>query len=372
MTRLGLSSLALGVLLGLTPAAHAITFVLDASTGADYDAVGDGWFFTSPPGLPPDGVGDLGGNNLAVAYQAGVVELRAMAEFPLAPVSGFTALQIVSATLTVTIDDIIGTFGPGTAFDGTAGNPLVAFHYPADGTVTVSDFSPPGLTEVGQIVTGTITDASLAVSGALSFDVDVTDELKDALTNGDAAFGALIATLDTPTATSLDNLGVTGAQLPILTIETIPTVPPAYDADELACQAALSKETAKLAAAANKALAGCLDAVLKEAAKTGGTIGAGTVDKCEKGLDPSDPNAKLPKAATKFTSTVTGKCTGLVPADIGSPCDAGAASIADTITCARDIALENANELIGSIYGNACTLLFSVGLDDDYPGVCAP
>lgn len=369
--RLGLSLIALGVLLAVTPA-HADTFVLDGSNGADYDSVGDGWFFTTPPNQPPDGVGDLGGQLLAVAYEAGVVELRAMAEFPLSPLAGFTASQIDSATLTVTVDDVLGTFGPGTTFDGSAANPLVAFFYPGDGTVNVTDFSPAGLTEVGQIATGAITDASLALSGALSFDVDVTDELKTALTNGNAAFGALFATLDNPTGTSLDNLGVAGAKYPFLTVETVPTTPPAYDAGELGCQSTLSKEATKLAAAATKALAGCLDAVLKEAAKTGGTIGSGTQIKCAKALDPSDPNAKLPKAAAKFATTVAGKCGGVLPDDIGSPCDDDATVIADTIACVGARAQSDAEGLIGSIYGNACTLLSSVGLDDDYPGACAP
>jgi len=372
MKRLGLSALALGVLVGMAPMADAATFVLDGDTGADYDSVGDGWFFTTPPGQPPDGVGDLGNQALAVAYQSGVVELRAMAEFPLTPLSGVQASHVLSATLRVTIDDVLGTFGPGTTFDGTAANPLVAFAYPADGTVTVSDFAPAGMTEIGQIVTGAITDASLALSGAVSFDVDVTDELKDALTDGDAAFGALFATLDDPTGTSLDDLGVSGAALPVLTIETIALTPPAYDGAQLGCQTTLSKEGAKLQAAATKAFAGCLDGILKEAAKTGGTVGASTTAKCGLALDPANPNAKLTKAVSKFTDKAAGKCAGVAPADVGSPCDAGAATIADTVACVGAEALRTAQQLIGNTYGSACTLLASVGLDGDFPAVCAP
>ena len=375
MARFGLSSVALGVLLGVAAAAHADTFVLDAGTGADYDAVGDGWFFTSPPGGVPDGVGDTAGNQLAVARQTGVVELRSMAEFPLSPLAGLTAANIASATLTVVVDDVIPTFGPGTTFDGTAGNPLVAFAYPADGSVTVADFAPAGLVEVGQIATGTITDASLAVSGALPFNVDVTDELKAALTDGDAAFGALVATLDSPPATSRDGLsppGVAGGALPYLTIETVPTAPPVLGTDELACQTTLSKEATKLQAAETKALAGCLDAVLKESAKTGGVIGASTEDKCAKALAPSDPAAKLTKAVAKFGDKALDKCADVTPAAIGSPCDGDAATIDDTIDCIGAAAQETAERLIGNTYGSACTLLSSVDLDDDFPTVCTP
>ena len=144
--------LAVGLAIDLAlaaPALRAETFVLDAGTGVDYDAVGDGWFFAGPSQPPPDGVGDAGDQALAVGLITGVLELRAMAEFPLATPSGLTAAQVQSATVTVTIDDVIGTFGPGATFDDTASNPIAAYHYPADGTVTVGDFAPAGLASLG-------------------------------------------------------------------------------------------------------------------------------------------------------------------------------------------------------------------------------
>ena len=167
MRRQILAALTAALFLCLEPAAaRAETFILDGTTGADYDSVGDGWFFAGPSQPPPDGIGDAADQALAVGLKAGVLELRAMSEFPLGAVS-VSPSQISSATLTVTIDDVLSTFGPGAEFDGTASSPMAVYHYVADGTVTVADFSAAGLDPLGTITPGVVTDASLAGSGAL-------------------------------------------------------------------------------------------------------------------------------------------------------------------------------------------------------------
>ena len=201
--------------------AYAATFVLDGASGAVYESVGDGWFFAGGPTIPPDGVGDADGQALAVALQAGVVEERAMAEFPLAPLAGVDPADVVSATITYTIDDVLSGFGPGTAFDGTASDPIDVYGYAADGTIVPADFAPAGAALLDGVATGLITDASLAVSGAVSFQVDATDALQDLLTGGATHFGVLFRTSDSPTGTSLDNLGVAGAQFPFITVEVL-------------------------------------------------------------------------------------------------------------------------------------------------------
>ncbi len=203
--------------------ARAVTVVLDGTNGAVYDAVGDGWFFAGPPPTPPppDGVGDQGGQALSVGFITNVLEIRAMAEFGLTALSGVAANDVTSATLTVTIDDVIGTFGPGANFDGTASTPIAIGTYVGDGTVTTSDFAI-ATTPLGSITPGVITDASLANSGAVAFTLDVTNALRAAITAADASFGIKLTTADTPTATSLDNLsppGVAGGTLPFITVE---------------------------------------------------------------------------------------------------------------------------------------------------------
>jgi hypothetical protein len=362
---------ALVVALASTQAAMAATIVLDSSTGADYDAVGDGWFFVGPSQPPPDGVGDAGGNDLAIGYQAGVVELRAMAEFPLAPLSGVT--QVSSATVTFKIDDVLSGFGPGTTFDNTASDPIAVYHYPADGTVTVADFSPAGLAQLSIVNVGLITDASLANTGPVTFNVDATQKLKDALTGGHTAFGVLFGTADSPTGTSIDNLappGVPGGALPILTIQTASTAPPVLSQAALNCQATIAKEGAKLVASTLKAFGSCFGAVLKDAVDS--SIGTKTTTKCGAELNPASASSKVSQARTKFASKVNTKCASLAPADIGSPCDGGATSFADTITCITNAHQAAVEDVVTDQYASACTLLSAVGLDAAYPGMCAP
>lgn len=195
--------------------------MLDASTGAHYDSIGDGWFFAGPSQPPPNGVGDMGNQALAVGFITGVLELRAIAEFPLGLFEGFDPNDIVvSATLTVTIDDVIGSFGPGATFDGTASDTIAVQAFPADGTVTLADFFPDDRAEIDEIeLASPITDATLAMSGAVAFELDVTALMRTAVANGFEAFGVIMATNDSPTAMSCDNLGVSGAAFPFITIE---------------------------------------------------------------------------------------------------------------------------------------------------------
>jgi hypothetical protein len=360
-------TLALAALLsaaGGLSAAQAATIVLDGSSGADYDAVGDGWFFTNPPGQPPDGVGDTGNNALAVAYQSGVVELRAMAEFPLAPLTGLAASDIQSATLTFQIDDVISTFGPGTAFDGTASDPIAVYGYPADGTVAVADFSPVGLASIEIVNVGVITDASLSTTGPIDFTVDVTDFVKDSLTNGDVAAGILFGTLDTPTGTSLDGV------LPFITVETVPTEPPVLSKEEIKCQAAIGKQAGLFAKKKQGELGKCFNAVLSAVSK--GDAPSTVEAKCRKGLDETDPKSVLAKARASATAAIAKSCVGITPAAIGSPCNPSAADIAAVTACVLDDHQQQVEQMVRAEYRDACTILRSVNLDEAFPDVCAP
>ncbi len=360
------------LVLGATPI-HAITIVLDGGSGAVYDGVGDGWFFAGGPAVPPDGVGDLGGNAPAIVYQPGVVEMRALSEFPLAALAGYSAAEITSATLTVTVDDVLSTLGPGTTFDGTAANPFAAYSYPGNGAVTPADFSPAGLQSLGIVNPGAVTDASLAISGALAFDLDVTASVQAFVTAASSHYGVLLGTLDGPTGTSVDALappGVAGGALPYLTIEITPEAPPAYSADELKCQAALAKSAAGLAVTGQKTFAKCLDTILKTVAGGGAAVDATAA--CDKLLDASDPKSALAKAKSKATAGITKACGTLTPADVDSPCDAGAVTIAATATCVVAATQGDVEAMIRDRYAKGCVLLEAVGLDTAFPGVCAP
>ncbi len=365
-----LTALSLGSLLLSPVSSHAITIVLDGSSGADHDSVGDGWFFANPMTQPPpDGVGDAGNQALAVGLKAGVVELRAMSEFPLASLAGVTAAEVISATLTITIDDVIGTFGPGAEFDGTASSPIAASSYPADGTVTVADFAPAGLTSLGTITPGLITDTTLLGTGPVSFDLDVTAAVQAFLNGGETHLGIRLSTADSPTATSLDAgappAPPTAGQLPYLTIEV---APPTYSDAERKCQAGIAKAAAGLASTVQKSLTKCLDTVLKTLAA--GDPATSAEETCDKGLDDANAKSAIAKAESKAVAAITKACEDLAPSDVDGPCDAGAADFAATAACIVAATESEVQEMIQDRYAKACVLLAAVGLADDFPGVC--
>jgi hypothetical protein len=376
MRRLPLCALALGLSLALGATARAETITLDGADGTDYDSVGDGWMFAGPPPTPPppDGTGDAADQPLGVALITGVLELRAMAEFPLASISSLTAEQIESAKVTFAIDDVLGTFGPGASFNGEASSPIAVYHYPADGTVTTGDFAPAGLAQLGIAAPGLITDGMLLNTGPVVFEVDATQKVKDALTAGDGAFGVLFGTTDSPTGTSLDGLsppGVPGGHLPFLTIETAPLVPPLFTKAEQTCQGVIAKESGVLLGKVGKAFATCFGAILKDW-EPDQVLHPKTTTSCEAQIDPTLAKSVVAKAMAKFSDKIGAKCAGLAPSDVGSPCNPSAAALEDTIACLQAKHLSLAQEAVASQYTSACTLLSSVGLASDYPEVCAP
>lgn len=360
--------------------ARADIFTIDdTEAGSAYDGLLDGFPFP-PPGFAPDGTADQLTGSLAVALLSGVTEERGIVELPLASLDGVAAAEIVSATLSFNIDDVLATFGPGTTFDGTAAEALVLFAYAGNGTVDLADFGNVGGAPLAVVDTtgfGSITDATLAVSGPLSFEVDVTAAVTSRLLAGDDYLGFVFATQDHGSATSLDNLGAGGAGpagtggafLPFLTVVTTSDAPPVYGKAELGCQKTIGKASSKLGASIRAALGKCLDAVLLAVSKGGD--GSAATSACASGLDRDDDGSSVSKAIAKHASSVAGACEGLAPSAIGSPCDAGAADIAATIDCLAEDELSRAQSAVRSAYASSCSLLDAVALGIDHPVVCA-
>lgn len=208
-----------GVLMLACPlAARAAVITIDKNTpGTSYDGVVDGF-----PGIAPlDGNPDTAGNALAVGLKEGATEERAIIEFPLAPLAGVSAGDVQSAILTFNIDDVLSTFGPGTTFDGTASERIYVKTYAGDGTAGLEDFGKG--TQVATVnVGGGITDDSLSASGPVKFTVDLTSAVKSLLGSGATHLGIVLSTDDSPTGTSLDDLGVNGAGPPGVNGATMP------------------------------------------------------------------------------------------------------------------------------------------------------
>ncbi len=208
------------------------TVIVDQAQGAVFDAILDGF----PQIAPLDGQPDFGGNSLAVSLKAGVTEERGLAEYPIAALGEVVSTDIGHAALVFNIDDVLSTFGPGTDFSGRAAEEILVHVYAADGTVDLPDFSRTERTAhaVDTRPFGTVTDASLRASGALIFEVDITEDLQALIAEGASFIGILWRTADSPTGTSLDNLGdgsvgppgVGGSSLPFLSIVLQPAASP--------------------------------------------------------------------------------------------------------------------------------------------------
>lgn len=215
---------AAALILTAAATARASEVVIGVDDGAVFDAIVDGY----PMLAAFDGVPDFptGYNTLSIGLQLGVTEERGIGEFPIAALPAGAA-QVRAATLVFDIDDVIHTFGPGTAFRGTASRVILVHLYAGDGRITVADHLEIARPEHRVEPQGRITDQTLQQTGPLTFEVDVTDDVRDILAASPLAIGVVFRTTDSPSATSLDNLGDSGAGppgiggsfLPLLRIE---------------------------------------------------------------------------------------------------------------------------------------------------------
>lgn len=198
--------------------------------GAVYDGILDGF-----PGIALlDGKADLPGNPLGVALRNGVTEERGVAEFPLASLPEGAVPD--EAVLLFNIDDVLSTFGPGTEFSGRAAATIFVHVYAGDGALDLADFGEIAgrAHRVDTNVFGTITDAVVAARGPLLFEVDITDDVAAVVAARASHLGIVWRTEDSPTGTSLDDLGadsagppgIGGAILPFVTLRFAPAPEP--------------------------------------------------------------------------------------------------------------------------------------------------
>ncbi len=200
--------------------------VVTGEGGAQFDGIVDGF-----PGIAPlDGTPDVAGNQLGIGLKPGATEERGIAEFPVATVTGGLAADAVtSVVLHFNVDDVLSTFGPGTDFDGTASERIQIHVYGGDGSVVLSDFAEGSGTPDAVVATGAqgaITDATLASTGPVSFEVDLTAQVKALVAGGATHIGVVFATDDANSGTSIDDLGpnsagppgVGGAKLPFFVV----------------------------------------------------------------------------------------------------------------------------------------------------------
>jgi len=363
--------------------AHAETIVIDdATAGSVYDGLLDGSlsFSMGPPTtIPANGTADTQGAPLAIALAAGGIEQRGIAELPLARLAGVGAADVVSATLTVTIDDVIPLFWPfpgGMFTDNAAASTIDVYTYSGDGVVQAAGLAPDfalgalaGTINTGPA--GSITDASLLLSGPLTFTLDVTTQLQGLLGSSATHMGFNLRTTDAGTGTSLDNaVGFGAGRMPSLTVVTAVAALPNFDSTARTCEKALAIYGRKFAAAVQANLGTCLNRVLKDTALAKPLTSATT--SCAKALDIGAVTpSKVDKARTKALAKIVAKCPSpLTPASVNSPCDATAATFTDVGNCILDHHFDKAQEMVRADFADSCALADAVGIDAEYPVLC--
>ena len=262
-----------------------------------------------------------------------------MAEFPLASLAGFTAAEVTSATLTVTIDDVIGTFGPGANFDGTASSPIAAYSYPADGTVAVADFSPAGLSPLGTIAPGAITDATL--------DLDGSGVVRHRRHGGGAGVPLGGADAFRRAARHHRQRHRDLARRPITARPASRRPAPVpHHRDHAGDAAGLLGRRAQVSGRHRQVGGRSRGGAAEELREVSRRDLEGRVGERARGRVRRRPATRCSTRATRSRASprrkprqrpgITKACDGLTPADVHSPCDAGAATFAATATCIVD------------------------------------
>lgn len=366
--------LACSVLVSSNPGRAGTLVIDDQTPGTVYDAILDGYpgFYTQ------DGVPDAGNNSLAVAFKAGATEMRSVAEFPLAPLAGWTSADVLSATLRFNIDDVLGYLG--APLSGCAAENFAIWVRSGDGNIPLSDFNVSG-PPTGVVNTGppcSITDTTLGSTGPVVFELDVTNALKSLLDGGASFANVVWATNSNNTGTSLDNLGlngagppgVRGARMPYLVIELAELPPPNLDAKARRCQRLLSAQATAWQGFVQKQLAACSDRVLNDTAAGKPLDKATSFCLARLSLTPADKSKVWNRRATALGALSKACAAPVNLIDLGPPCD-GSNDPAQLADCVLDRSFASAQKAFRQSNALICRTLTAVGLNLQYPEACS-
>jgi YVTN family beta-propeller protein len=139
--------------------------------------------------------------------------------------------------------------------------------------------------------------------------------------------------------------------------------------DARRCQTAIVKNARRFAERLHKDLGACLEKLLVAADRGKGDARAIAV--CLAKLDLANSASKASAARTAALIAVARKCSGRIPADLGSPCNGAADTIATTASCVVDADAGEVAKLIAAEFNDACVILTRIGLAGAYPRVCS-
>jgi hypothetical protein len=169
----------------------------------------------------------------------------------------------------------------------------------------------------------------------------------------------------TPTVSPPTTPTATPTALPTRT----PAAPPVLGKAVRACLTALAVQARTFAVTEHKLIQKCLDQLLTDTAAGKGTVRA--IAACLKTLDRTRLDSALARAQASATGKIAKKCTGVLPNEIANPCDAEAPTLAATATCVLAMYAASVEEQIAASYADACTLIATVGIEDQLPRLCS-
>lgn len=135
------------------------------------------------------------------------------------------------------------------------------------------------------------------------------------------------------------------------------------------CQKAIATTGRRFAEALHKDLGACIEKLL--VAADAGKGDAKAIAGCLAKLDLGNPLSKATVARNAGLLRIAQKCAGRAPAELGSPCDAAAPTLATTASCVLDGNAARVAKLIAAEFNDACVMLTRIGLARAYSAVCS-
>jgi hypothetical protein len=137
-----------------------------------------------------------------------------------------------------------------------------------------------------------------------------------------------------------------------------------------ACQTAIAGSWKKFPAKIHKLFTGCYDRVLRDVASGTGTANAAA--SCLQTLNPASATSSLARSRLAARAQLLGKCTGITPGQVATPCSATATTIAEVADCVLDRQADYTAATIAAEYGASCSIATAAGLTTLFPTLCGP
>lgn len=286
-------------------------------------------------------------------------------------------VRVVDATTNLLIDEIPMSCPLGCGFmqgivtgaDGTRLYVSMANYVGVVDTATAAE-----ITAIP--INGAFSWLDVTPDGARLYAVDTNGEIGIIDTATDTVIGTLLAVgqypggfgrFIAPGATTTTTTSSTSTSTS--TTSTVPPVP-VLSATARTCQTAIAGSWKKYPDKVHKLFTGCYDRVLRDVAGSTGTAAA--TASCLQQLDPGASTSALARARSAARAQILGRCGGIVPAQVATPCSTSAATMAEVADCVLDRQAEHVAAIIAAEYGASCSIAGATGLTTLFPTLCGP